>query len=150
MLPLNTKHGQLIYQLINKSSLPEASGCGISKDWMPEGTLKARESEASASYLESFLLSMLLSPVVQNKQMVFTEIQQSPLAPGVWKRLGVNVSWYKIRQPTIWFAGVDVCKLRFPLSCVFPIVLRDIQYKKCFSSKDTVYVAIVDEARKCS
>lgn len=83
MLPLNTKYGQLIFQLINKSNLPQAGGCGISKDRMPEGTLKAKESEAHASYLESLLLSMFLSPVVKNKQMVFSEIQQSSLAPGV-------------------------------------------------------------------
>lgn len=101
MLPLNTKCGQQIYQLINKSNIPEACGCCISKDRVPEGTLKAKESEANASYLESLLLSMFLSPVVQNKQMVFSEIQQSLLAPGVWKRLGVNVSRYEIRQPPI-------------------------------------------------
>lgn len=37
-----------LYQLINKSNLPEACGCAISKDGMPEGTLKAKESEANA------------------------------------------------------------------------------------------------------
>lgn len=118
MLRLNTKYRQLIYQLINKSRFPEARGCGISKDRMPEGTLEAKESEANASYLESLLLSMFLSPVVQNKQMVFSEIQQSSLAPGVWKRLGVNVSWYKRRQPTIWFAGMDTCKLQTIKFCI--------------------------------
>lgn len=82
-LHLHTKYRQLMYQLINKSNLPEACGCAISKDRMPEGTLKAKESEANACYLESSLLSMFLSPVVQNKQMVFSEIQQSSLAPGV-------------------------------------------------------------------
>lgn len=110
MLPLNTKYGQLIYQLINKSNLSEACGCGVSKDRMPEGTLKAKESEANASYLESLLLSMFLSPVVQNKQMVFREIQQSSLAPGVWKRLGDNVSWYETRQASMWFADMESCK----------------------------------------
>lgn len=75
--------GQLIYHHINKSDLPEACGCSISKDRMPEGTLKAKKSEAKGSYLESVHLSMFFSPVVQNKQMVFSEIQQSSLAPGV-------------------------------------------------------------------
>lgn len=127
MLPLNKKYGQLIYQLINKSKILEACECGISKDRMPEGTLKAKESQANASYLESLLFSMFLSPVVQNKQMVFSEIQQSSLAPGVWKQLGVNVSWYKKRQPTIWFAGMDTCKLQTHLSIVLLVFLHDLQ-----------------------
>lgn len=48
VLHLHTKYGQFIYQLINKSNLPEACGCAISKDRLPEGTLKAKESEANA------------------------------------------------------------------------------------------------------
>lgn len=80
---LDTVFGQLIYHCINKSDLPEARGCSISKDRMPEGTLKGKESEAKASYLESIHLSMFFSLVVQNKQMVCREIQQSSLAPGV-------------------------------------------------------------------
>lgn len=54
-----------MYQLINESNLSEARGRGISKDGMPEAALKAKETEAKASYLESFLLGMFLSPVVQ-------------------------------------------------------------------------------------
>lgn len=126
MLPLHTKYVQLIYQLINKSNLPEACGCGISTDRTPEGAFKAKESEANASYLESLLLSMFLSPVVQNKQMGFSEIQQSSLAPGVWKRLGVNVSWYEVRQPTIWFAGMDPCNLQTHSSILFYIFFWQI------------------------
>lgn len=64
---------QQIYQLINKSDLPQVCGCGVSTDGTPEGTLKAKEWGAGEIYLESLLLSMFLSPVVKNKQMVFSK-----------------------------------------------------------------------------
>lgn len=119
---------------------PRAYGCAISKDRKPKGTLKAKESEAKPCYLESLLFNML-SPVVRNKQMVFNEIQQSSLAPGVWKLLGVYVSWYKIRQPPIWFAGMDTCKLQTHLSLFFFIL-------KCKSQMNLLAPPICSDFRR--
>lgn len=53
---------------------------------------RQKKSGAYPSYLESLHPSLFLSPVVQTKQMVSSKIQQSSLASGVQRKLGVNVS----------------------------------------------------------
>lgn len=57
-----------------------------------KGKKNTREARASHGSLR---LSVFSSHVVNNQQMLFTEIQQSFLAPGVPKQTGAGASRYK-------------------------------------------------------